>query len=124
MSFLAGDVNNFVVGSEDGMVYTACRHGRYKSFMFLLKVNFCKYRYKFVFVILIPISLNINSIIAFDTFVGYWFDNLEQRNAFFLSVSKLQRGQIWSISNNYAQFSVFSAFYYLFVCLYSQTKCF
>lgn len=27
MSFLAGDVNNFVVGSEDGMVYTACRHG-------------------------------------------------------------------------------------------------
>lgn len=30
MSFLSGDVNNFVVGSEDGMVYTACRHGRYK----------------------------------------------------------------------------------------------
>lgn len=27
LSFLAGDVNNFVVGSEEGAVYTACRHG-------------------------------------------------------------------------------------------------
>ncbi|XP_049335129.1 dynein, cytoplasmic 1, intermediate chain 2a isoform X1 [Astyanax mexicanus] len=27
MSFPLGDVNNFVVGSEDGTVYTACRHG-------------------------------------------------------------------------------------------------
>nr|XP_034316691.1 cytoplasmic dynein 1 intermediate chain 2 isoform X19 [Crassostrea gigas] len=26
-SFLSGDVNNFVVGSEDCTVYTACRHG-------------------------------------------------------------------------------------------------
>ena len=26
-SFLANDVNNFVVGSEEGAVYTACRHG-------------------------------------------------------------------------------------------------
>lgn len=26
-SFLSGDVNNFVVGSEEGSVYTACRHG-------------------------------------------------------------------------------------------------
>ncbi len=29
LSFLHGDVNNFVVGSEEGAVYTACRHGRY-----------------------------------------------------------------------------------------------
>ena len=29
MSFLSGDVNNFVVGSEDGSVYTGHRHGRY-----------------------------------------------------------------------------------------------
>ena len=28
-SFLSGDVNNFVVGSEEGAVYTACRHGRW-----------------------------------------------------------------------------------------------
>ena len=28
-SFLQGDFNNFVVGSEEGAVYTACRHGRY-----------------------------------------------------------------------------------------------
>ena len=28
MSFLSGDVNNFVVGSEDGSVYTGHRHGR------------------------------------------------------------------------------------------------
>ena len=28
MSFLSGDVNNFVVGCEDCTVYTACRHGR------------------------------------------------------------------------------------------------
>ncbi|XP_076871317.1 cytoplasmic dynein 1 intermediate chain 2 isoform X2 [Brachyhypopomus gauderio] len=27
VSFPLGDVNNFVVGSEDGTVYTACRHG-------------------------------------------------------------------------------------------------
>ena len=27
-SFLNGDVNNFVVGSEDGSVYSAIRHGR------------------------------------------------------------------------------------------------
>ncbi|XP_053492044.1 dynein, cytoplasmic 1, intermediate chain 2a isoform X1 [Ictalurus furcatus] len=27
MAFPLGDVNNFVVGSEDGTVYTACRHG-------------------------------------------------------------------------------------------------
>lgn len=27
LSFLSGDVNNFVVGSEEGSVYTACRHG-------------------------------------------------------------------------------------------------
>ncbi|KAK3582738.1 hypothetical protein CHS0354_039782 [Potamilus streckersoni] len=27
LSFLSGDVNNFVVGSEDCSVYTACRHG-------------------------------------------------------------------------------------------------
>ena len=27
-SFLSGDVNNFVVGSEECTVYTACRHGR------------------------------------------------------------------------------------------------
>ncbi|XP_043545830.1 cytoplasmic dynein 1 intermediate chain 1 isoform X2 [Chiloscyllium plagiosum] len=27
MAFPTGDVNNFVVGSEEGMIYTACRHG-------------------------------------------------------------------------------------------------
>ncbi|XP_013381208.1 cytoplasmic dynein 1 intermediate chain 2 isoform X2 [Lingula anatina] len=27
MSFLSSDVNNFIVGSEEGAVYTACRHG-------------------------------------------------------------------------------------------------
>ncbi len=27
LSFPCGDVNNFVVGSEEGAVYTACRHG-------------------------------------------------------------------------------------------------
>lgn len=28
MAFPAGDVNNFVVGSEEGTVYSASRHGR------------------------------------------------------------------------------------------------
>lgn len=28
MAFPLGDVNNFIVGSEDGSVYSACRHGR------------------------------------------------------------------------------------------------
>lgn len=28
MAFPASDVNNFVVGSEEGAVYTASRHGR------------------------------------------------------------------------------------------------
>jgi len=27
LSFMSADVNNFVVGSEEGMVYSACRHG-------------------------------------------------------------------------------------------------
>lgn len=27
LAFPAGDVNNFIVGSEEGHVYTACRHG-------------------------------------------------------------------------------------------------
>ena len=27
LAFPTGDVNNFVVGSEEGNVYTACRHG-------------------------------------------------------------------------------------------------
>ena len=26
LSFPAGDVNNFIVGSEEGAVYTACRY--------------------------------------------------------------------------------------------------
>lgn len=29
MAFPVGDVNNFVVGSEEGTVYTASRHGRW-----------------------------------------------------------------------------------------------
>lgn len=29
MAFPAGEVNNFVVGSEEGNVYTASRHGRW-----------------------------------------------------------------------------------------------
>ena len=28
LSFMPADVNNFVVGSEEGAVYAACRHGR------------------------------------------------------------------------------------------------
>ena len=28
MAFPTGDVNNYVVGSEEGTVYTASRHGR------------------------------------------------------------------------------------------------
>jgi len=27
LAFPAEDVNNFIVGSEEGTVYTACRHG-------------------------------------------------------------------------------------------------
>ena len=27
LAFPTGDVNNFIVGSEEGTVYTACRHG-------------------------------------------------------------------------------------------------
>ena len=33
-SFLPGDVNNFVVGTEDGNVYTASRHGKYVIHVF------------------------------------------------------------------------------------------
>ena len=29
MAFPTGDVNNYVVGSEEGTVYTASRHGRF-----------------------------------------------------------------------------------------------
>lgn len=30
-SFLSGDANNFIVGSEECMVYSGSRHGRYIS---------------------------------------------------------------------------------------------
>lgn len=36
MAFPTGDVNNFVVGSEEGTVYTACRHGRWFSVSLLM----------------------------------------------------------------------------------------
>ena len=29
MGFRSGDVNNFIVGSEEGPIYTATRHGKY-----------------------------------------------------------------------------------------------
>ena len=38
-SFLAGDVNNFVVGSEEGPVFTACRHGRFVLFILSIAVT-------------------------------------------------------------------------------------
>ena len=31
LAFPTGDVNNFVVGSEDGAVYTACRYFKYNQ---------------------------------------------------------------------------------------------
>lgn len=38
MAFPTGDVNNYVVGSEEGTVYTASRHGRWgKRFASLCK---------------------------------------------------------------------------------------
>lgn len=37
MSFPIGDVNNFVVGSEEGSVYTACRHGRWIQTLIIQK---------------------------------------------------------------------------------------
>ncbi|MEQ2190027.1 Cytoplasmic dynein 1 intermediate chain 1 [Goodea atripinnis] len=38
MAFPTGDVNNYVVGSEEGIVYTASRHGRWvKCFVSLCK---------------------------------------------------------------------------------------
>lgn len=45
MSFLSGDVNNFVIGGEDGAVSQACRHGRYVTLThaFLLSINFSFY---------------------------------------------------------------------------------
>lgn len=41
MAFPTGDVNNFVVGSEEGTVYTACRHGRW--FSVFLPVTFSSF---------------------------------------------------------------------------------
>jgi len=35
MAFPTGDVNNYVVGSEEGTVYTASRHGRSDCFLTL-----------------------------------------------------------------------------------------
>lgn len=29
MAFRPGDVNNFIIGSEEGPIYTATRHGKY-----------------------------------------------------------------------------------------------
>lgn len=44
MSFPIGDVNNFVVGSEEGSVYTACRHGRWiKAFNYSKEIKAVKW---------------------------------------------------------------------------------
>lgn len=37
MDFPTGDVNNYVVGSEEGTVYTASRHGRLVNETCILK---------------------------------------------------------------------------------------
>lgn len=49
MAFPTGDVNNFVVGSEEGTVYTACRHGRWFSvFLPMTCSSFPKVCYHFL----------------------------------------------------------------------------
>lgn len=35
MGFRPGDVNNFVVGSEEGPIYMATRHGKYAYYMLI-----------------------------------------------------------------------------------------
>lgn len=35
MAFPMGDVNNYVVGSEEGTVYTASRHGRFVDIIYV-----------------------------------------------------------------------------------------
>lgn len=37
MAFPTGDVNNYVVGSEEGTVYTASRHGRLVNKIYALE---------------------------------------------------------------------------------------
>ena len=45
-SFLSGDVNNFVVGTEETAVYTACRHGRYVVVVVCVCLRICRHSYK------------------------------------------------------------------------------
>lgn len=40
MAFPTGDVNNYVVGSEEGTVYTASRHGRWVKCFVLITYIF------------------------------------------------------------------------------------
>lgn len=49
MAFPMGDVNNYVVGSEEGIVYTASRHGRFVNthISYAAEKDKCRYnRYK------------------------------------------------------------------------------
>ena len=39
LSFMPADVNNFVVGSEEGAVHAACRHGRFVCKVVLILCN-------------------------------------------------------------------------------------
>ncbi|XP_016411542.1 cytoplasmic dynein 1 intermediate chain 2-like [Sinocyclocheilus rhinocerous] len=78
MSFPLGDVNNFVVGSEDGSVYTACRHGS--------KAGYC----------------NNKPLYSFEDNSDYVYDVMWSpvHPALFACVDGLGRIDLWNLNND------------------------
>jgi hypothetical protein len=58
LAFPAGDVNNFIVGSEEGHVYTACRHGSRAG---EISVTLCKCQKKDLLTKTYPVVLVVMS---------------------------------------------------------------
>lgn len=62
MVFSTGDVNNFVVGSEEGIVYIVCRYGRW-FFVFLLMTCFLFFKVCYYF-------LDYNYFVLWERYFG------------------------------------------------------
>lgn len=103
MAFPTGDVNNYVVGSEEGAVYTASRHGRLVDYCFtsqcttwghLLLVSsgtttITVYCYSVIFTTFLFISYNSHIIIIKASFSNVLFHEVFANK----SVPKLKKKQ-------------------------------
>uniref|UniRef100_A0A673FR42 Cytoplasmic dynein 1 intermediate chain 2-like n=1 Tax=Sinocyclocheilus rhinocerous TaxID=307959 RepID=A0A673FR42_9TELE len=101
MSFPLGDVNNFVVGSEDGSVYTACRHGSvtqksYPCHLCLANMLYIKLE------LWNKKSCNNKPLYSFEDNSDYVYDVMWSpvHPALFACVDGLGRIDLWNLNND------------------------